>query len=312
MGNAMYSQHAKTFYMSILKNSLRQKFAQIPNELITDSRISNGAFRVAAYLYSRPDNWNVNNKDVQSSLGINDRGTLSKYWNELIDCGWLARELKPHDENGHFGGYDYTLLMSSTIAGKTLHGEGAPCMEKPAAEKTRSGKNPTHNNKEILNNTDNLTNTDKHTPPNGDFFSKADIEDFEEQLEAQKSEAKAPPSSATPPHKKEKPELNVSDFSGFDVPESALTAWLVWEQYKKSQFRQSYKTAESRNIAIEKLRRISGGKSKIALEIINESRSQLWSGLFELKQKNNNVKQAHNPQIINQSKYAEWEQRNGI
>lgn len=150
--------------MSILRNSLRQKFAQIPNELITDTRLSNGAFRVAAYLYSRPDNWNVNNKDVQAQLGINDRGTLAKYWNELIEFGWIARELKPHDENGHFGGYDYTLLMSSTVAGKTLHGGDEPCREKPAVEETRSGKNPTHNNKEDLSNTEIKTNTEGETP----------------------------------------------------------------------------------------------------------------------------------------------------
>lgn len=144
--------------MSVLKNSLRQKFAQIPNELITDTRLSNGAFRVAAYLYSRPDNWAVNNKDVQLQLAIKNVGTVSKYWQELIAAGWVNREERA-GENGQFGGFNYTLLMSSTVAEINRCGK-TPLREKPVTVKNRNGKNQQHNNKEILNNTELDINTD--------------------------------------------------------------------------------------------------------------------------------------------------------
>lgn len=143
--------------MSILKNSLRQKFAQIPNELITDTRLSNGAFRVAAYLYSRPDNWTVNNKDVQAQLAIKDVGTVSKYWQELIAAGWVDREER-QGENGKFGGFNYTLLMSSTVAEIDRNGK-TPLRENPVTVKTRKGETPQHINTEIISNTELGCNT---------------------------------------------------------------------------------------------------------------------------------------------------------
>lgn len=89
--------------MSVIKNRLKNKFSQIPNEVVTDTRISNGAFRVIIYLFTKPDNWEVNNEDVMKSLKISKDHTISKYWKELLKSGWITRE---RTETGHF---DYNL-----------------------------------------------------------------------------------------------------------------------------------------------------------------------------------------------------------
>jgi hypothetical protein len=73
--------------MAILKNKLKASYTDIPNELITDSKVSHGAFRVAVYLFSKPNDWHVNNTDIKRQLGIKDNQTLANYWKCLITKG---------------------------------------------------------------------------------------------------------------------------------------------------------------------------------------------------------------------------------
>ena len=94
--------------MSILRNQITGKFSIIENQLITDERISDAAFRVACYLISRPDNWQIRNKDIMKQLRIKRQETLSGYWKQLMSSGILHRKEKPK-VNGRFGGYDYAI-----------------------------------------------------------------------------------------------------------------------------------------------------------------------------------------------------------
>lgn len=68
--------------------------------------------------------------------------------------------------------------------------------------------------------------------------------------------------------------------------------WQIWKDYKKEQHRESYKSPKSEQAALEKLNKISGGSEEIAIEIIKESMSNTWKGLFELKNGTTKAKQS--------------------
>ena len=94
--------------MSILKNKPPKEFSQIPNALIVDNNLSMGARVLYCLLRSKPDNWQIYNKQICNELSIS-LDTIAKYWKELIQQGWLSRE-KQRDEKGNFtGGYDYEI-----------------------------------------------------------------------------------------------------------------------------------------------------------------------------------------------------------
>ena len=94
--------------MNTLRNKLKQQYSQIPNELITDLSLSNGALRVLLYLFTKPDEWNIYNKDIQKQLNISDK-TLAKYWKELLASRWLRRTKRPPSDGKFAGGYLYQI-----------------------------------------------------------------------------------------------------------------------------------------------------------------------------------------------------------
>jgi hypothetical protein len=130
--------------MSLLRNDLQGKYCQIPNELITDKRLSNGAFRVLCLLFSKPDNWKVYNKSIMKDLSIKKTDTLSAYWKECIESGWLERDRITDAEDGTIGAYDYSINLSPKMVGTPE--EGIP-------EKRVSPKNGEHNNTNSSNKT---------------------------------------------------------------------------------------------------------------------------------------------------------------
>ena len=78
--------------MNKLRNTLKKEYSQIPNELITDMTLPAGALRVILYLFTKPDDWSVYNKDICKQLEISEQ-TLTKYWKILLSSKWLRREL---------------------------------------------------------------------------------------------------------------------------------------------------------------------------------------------------------------------------
>ncbi len=59
--------------------------------------------------------------------------------------------------------------------------------------------------------------------------------------------------------------------------------WELWKTYKKELFKFSYKSWISEQSALNKLVRISAGDETVAIEIIEDSMSNQWEGLFPLK-----------------------------
>jgi transcription initiation factor TFIIIB Brf1 subunit/transcription initiation factor TFIIB len=93
----------------IIKNKLIDNFSIIPNSLIEDSSISAGAIRVYLYLASRSADWNVFNKQIMKALNIKKQDTLSKYWKELINTGWISRTQITNSSDGVVGAFIYEL-----------------------------------------------------------------------------------------------------------------------------------------------------------------------------------------------------------
>lgn len=62
-----------------------------------------------------------------------------------------------------------------------------------------------------------------------------------------------------------------------------FTAWEGWKQYKKEEHREKYKSPKTEQAAIDNLFKLANGDPQVAKEIINQSISNRWKGLFELK-----------------------------
>lgn len=59
--------------------------------------------------------------------------------------------------------------------------------------------------------------------------------------------------------------------------------WLEWKEYKQSEFKESFKTEKSEQVAINQLQKLSDNNINIAKEIVNLSISNRWKGLFKIK-----------------------------
>jgi len=72
-----------------------------------------------------------------------------------------------------------------------------------------------------------------------------------------------------------------------DYPfELNLEAWKLWKEFRRKEFRTSYKTL-GENAAIKKLLRLSDGNKDVQAEIIQQSMENSWKGLFAVKSEKN-------------------------
>lgn len=70
--------------------------------------------------------------------------------------------------------------------------------------------------------------------------------------------------------------------------DSFLDFWMHWKTYKYQEFRFQYKGCLSEQAALMKLNDLSKGDETEAVEILKESMSQGWQGMFIRKNKTNN------------------------
>jgi hypothetical protein len=81
-----------------------------------------------------------------------------------------------------------------------------------------------------------------------------------------------------------KEERILKNIEGFEY------VWDKWLNYKKTEHREYYKTLNTEQAAFDKLYEFSMGDVKIAEEIINQSITNRWKGIFEIKIHANNSK----------------------
>lgn len=69
--------------------------------------------------------------------------------------------------------------------------------------------------------------------------------------------------------------------------DSFLASWNEWKVYKKQEHKFSYKSPTSEQAGLKNLFELSGGQEKKAVAIIQQSLSNGWKGLFQLKNQSN-------------------------
>ena len=148
----------------VLRNKLVNNFSIIPNGLIEDNNISAGAFRVFAYLVSRPDNWNVFNKQIMGALNIKKQDTLSKYWKELIREGWISRTKITNSSDGVIGAFTYKLNEAKTV--------NAPTPKNSIHQKKISTKMMEDNDNNLINNKEHEQYKKRDENKNSEEFTK--------------------------------------------------------------------------------------------------------------------------------------------
>lgn len=116
-------------------------YTQVLNDVLYDKTISLRAKGLYAYLFSKPDGWQFHMAVIEKEV-LESKGQMYTAIKELIEKGYITR--RQINENGVFGGIVYEFIFPDRER-KT------PCAEIPVY-----GQTATHNNKDNLNNTDNL------------------------------------------------------------------------------------------------------------------------------------------------------------
>jgi hypothetical protein len=78
-------------------------FTQIWNALILDGRLTATAFRIAAYLCSKPEDWTAREHDIRNALGLGHDAYLAAM-RQLVDVGYVTRGMttreRAHQDRG--------------------------------------------------------------------------------------------------------------------------------------------------------------------------------------------------------------------
>lgn len=132
---------------------------------VEDENISWKAKGIMSYLFSKPDDWQIYQTQLEK-VSIDGKASVRSTINELIDNGYMTRQSR-RKSNGDFDGYDYTLHEYPT-------NDGVRKMEDAKMEdaKMEIAKSDTTNNNSTNND---LTNNDINTSA-----TKVTQEQFEE------------------------------------------------------------------------------------------------------------------------------------
>ena len=120
---------------------------------VEDENISWKAKGIMSYLFSKPDDWQIYQTQLEK-VSIDGKASVRSTINELIDNGYMTRQSR-RKSNGDFDGYDYTLHEYPT-------NDGVRKMEDAKMEdaKMEIAKSDTTNNNSTNND---LTNNDINT-----------------------------------------------------------------------------------------------------------------------------------------------------
>jgi len=145
--------------MSALHRHFTVRYSSVPTGAVADKNISHGAFRVLIYIFSRPDGWKIYNNDIKKVIGIGKSHTLSKYWQELLNAGWISRKKIRNASGSITGGYDYILYDKPIMPIMDNMGEESTIMPIIGnAENSTNGQIGTHSNTDLTSIKNNTVN----------------------------------------------------------------------------------------------------------------------------------------------------------
>ncbi len=141
--------------MTTFNNRSKAKpFTMIDNGIINDSALSMKAKGILMYLLSKPEGWQVYEKDIKNHC-TDGRESIKSGIVELINRGYMQRENR-RSEDGTFAGYTYAVYDEPIAEPEQFNRDGFSAPDKPQ-RLNRTGK-PVPSNIE-LSNTE-LSNTD--------------------------------------------------------------------------------------------------------------------------------------------------------
>lgn len=91
------------------------------------------------------------------------------------------------------------------------------------------------------------------------------------------------------------------DIPDLDYGKLNKDTWVLWIEFKKTQFKFTYKSLASEQVAINELIELSENNDSKANEIINQSIANGWKGLFQLKPNGKTENKEHK-----KGTYADW------
>lgn len=92
--------------------------------------------------------------------------------------------------------------------------------------------------------------------------------------------------------KEKKVNKSIIQEAGFG--EHFLPLWEKWKTYKQDEHREAYQTTTAETAAVKFLNHLAGGDLLEAEQIINQSISNHWKGLFKLKSNGTHIKSPDN------------------
>jgi hypothetical protein len=108
--------------MSIIRKGKNKEnpYVMASKVWVNDDRLSLQARGLMIYILSKPDDWQIYEKELLKHMP-NGKDSLSSTMKELIQFGYIERE-KIRDLKGTFRGYEYTIYEENIQSGKSDFG----------------------------------------------------------------------------------------------------------------------------------------------------------------------------------------------
>ncbi|GMK49139.1 hypothetical protein PghCCS26_62690 [Paenibacillus glycanilyticus] len=137
----------------IRTNKRENPYVMIDKYGLNDDRLSWKAKGLLAYLLSKPDDWQIYERDL-IKRSTDGRDAVRAGLRELETNGYLSRH-QMRGENGSFGTMEYVvyerpIVVEDTVDGQSVHGI-SPQTENPSTGNPTT-ENPTHTNNDLNNN----------------------------------------------------------------------------------------------------------------------------------------------------------------
>lgn len=98
------------------QHSFDGRYAQIPNFMLRDKKLSLDTIGLLAQLMSHSPGWRISQESLAKANGVG-RDSIRRMIRELVDAGYLSvSEKQVHNEKGYLAGYTYTTKDPDDMA----------------------------------------------------------------------------------------------------------------------------------------------------------------------------------------------------
>ena len=229
----------------IIRVELSTGFTVLQNAAIRDGRLSFKARGLLAYMLSMPPDWDFSITGL-AKLNPDGKDSIRTGLAELEKAGYLTREEQTRSDGGKFSGMAYVLRDVSTSTVSDF-----PTTEKPSTGKP-SSENPTQINKYKQNT---LVTNNTPLPPKGERMKRSQPKELVPEVKAM---------------------LNAYVAGDPELTE-AMQGLMEIRLAPRSE---AVNTPRSIRLMLKRLDKLSGGRREDKLEILQQSVSSSWIGVF--------------------------------